>query len=91
LKWALHAVEAVVYIHTKRVIHRDIGPGNLLLDKDLNVTLFTSRQIWSSKMLPLLTFRFVLSAFLVDQLDFTNIQGTLFTAMAQTPSLFLAQ
>jgi serine/threonine protein kinase len=37
LKWALHAAEAVAYIYTKRVIHCDIGPGNLLLDKDLNV------------------------------------------------------
>jgi serine/threonine protein kinase len=37
LKWALHAAEAFAYIHTKRVIHCDIGPGNLLLDRDLNV------------------------------------------------------
>lgn len=37
LKWALHAAEAVAYIHMKRVIHCDIGPGNLLLDRDLNV------------------------------------------------------
>lgn len=37
LKWALYAAEAVAYIHTKRVIHCDIGPSNLLLDKDLNV------------------------------------------------------
>jgi len=37
LKWALHAAEAVAYIYTKRVIHCDIGSGNLLFDKNLNV------------------------------------------------------
>ena len=39
LKWALQAAEAVAYIHTRRVIHCDIGVGNLLLDKDLNIRL----------------------------------------------------
>lgn len=39
LKWALQAAEAVAYIHTKGVLHCDVGVGNLLLDKDLNIKL----------------------------------------------------
>jgi len=39
LKWAMQAAEAVTYIHTKDVLHCDIGVGNLFLDKDLDIRL----------------------------------------------------
>jgi serine/threonine protein kinase len=39
LKWALQAAEAVAYVHTKCVLHCNIGVGNLLLDKNLNIKL----------------------------------------------------
>ncbi|MCJ1473155.1 hypothetical protein MMC13_001806 [Lambiella insularis] len=39
LKWAMQTAEAVAYIHTKGVLHCDVGVGNLLLDKDLDIKL----------------------------------------------------
>ena len=39
LRWAREAAEAVAYIHSKHVIHRDISVGNLLLDKDMHIKL----------------------------------------------------
>jgi serine/threonine protein kinase len=51
LKWGWHVAEAVAYIHIKRVIHCDIGPGNLLLDKDLNVRVsdFQGRLLYPDR------------------------------------------
>jgi hypothetical protein len=39
VRWSHQAAEAVAYIHKKNVIHCDVSPRNLLLDKDLNVKL----------------------------------------------------
>lgn len=39
LTWCRQAAEAVAYTHSKRVLHCDIRPRNLLLDKDLNLKL----------------------------------------------------
>lgn len=39
LSWCQETAEAVAYIHTKRVLHCDIQPTNLLLDKDLHIKL----------------------------------------------------
>lgn len=39
LKWCRQAAEAVAFVHSRRVIHCDIRPRNLLLDKNLNVKL----------------------------------------------------
>ncbi|MCJ1382442.1 hypothetical protein MMC17_005555 [Xylographa soralifera] len=39
LKWAMQTAEAVAYIHTKGVLHCDVGVGNILLDKDLDIRL----------------------------------------------------
>ena len=35
----MQAAEAVAYIHTKGVLHCDIGVGNLLLDQNLDIKL----------------------------------------------------
>ncbi|OBT45949.1 serine/threonine protein kinase [Pseudogymnoascus sp. WSF 3629] len=39
LAWCREATEAVVHIHSKRVIHCDIQPTNLLLDETLHLKL----------------------------------------------------
>ncbi len=39
LRWPCQAIEAVVVIHSKGVIHCDIKPSNLLLDEELNAKL----------------------------------------------------
>jgi serine/threonine protein kinase len=39
LAWYRETAEAVAWIHTHRVLHCDIQPTNLLLDKDLHVKL----------------------------------------------------
>jgi serine/threonine protein kinase len=39
LTWCRQAAEAVAYAHSKRVIHCDIRPRNLLLDKNLDLKL----------------------------------------------------
>lgn len=39
LSWCREAAEAVAHIHSKRVLHCDIQPTNLLLDKKLHVKL----------------------------------------------------
>lgn len=38
-KWAQQAAEALAFIHDKGVIHCDIHPNNLLLDKQLDIQL----------------------------------------------------
>ncbi|KAE9966140.1 hypothetical protein BLS_007198 [Venturia inaequalis] len=39
LSWCREAAEAISYIHSRRVLHCDIQPTNLLLDKDLHIKL----------------------------------------------------
>jgi hypothetical protein len=39
LNWCREATEAVAWIHTRRVLHCDIQPTNLLLDKELHIKL----------------------------------------------------
>ncbi|KAK3302308.1 kinase-like domain-containing protein [Chaetomium strumarium] len=39
LCWCPEAAGAVAWIHTRRVLHCDIQPTNLLLDKDLHIKL----------------------------------------------------
>ncbi len=39
LSWCREAAEAVAYIHSQSVLHCDIQPTNLLLDKDLHLKL----------------------------------------------------
>ncbi|AEO60413.1 hypothetical protein MYCTH_2309609 [Thermothelomyces thermophilus ATCC 42464] len=39
LCWCREAAEAVAWIHARRVLHCDIQPTNLLLDKDLHIKL----------------------------------------------------
>jgi hypothetical protein len=39
LSWCREAAEAVSHIHSRRVIHCDIQPTNLLLDEDLHIKL----------------------------------------------------
>ena len=39
LSWCREAAEAVAYTHSKRVLHCDIQPGNLLLDDKLHIKL----------------------------------------------------
>lgn len=39
LVWCREVVEALVHIHSKKVIHCDIRPENLLLDTDLHIKL----------------------------------------------------
>ncbi|KAI9791930.1 MAG: hypothetical protein M1835_008166 [Candelina submexicana] len=38
-RWSRQAAEAIAYIHTKKVIHCDIGLRNFLLDQNLDVKL----------------------------------------------------
>ncbi|KAM3426053.1 hypothetical protein MY4824_010113 [Beauveria thailandica] len=37
--WCREVVEAVVHVHSKRVIHCDINPTNILLDENLDIKL----------------------------------------------------
>ncbi|KJZ71538.1 hypothetical protein HIM_09076 [Hirsutella minnesotensis 3608] len=39
IRWCREIIEAVEHIHSKRVIHCDINPTNILLDKNLNIKL----------------------------------------------------
>ncbi|KAL4790660.1 kinase-like protein [Aspergillus venezuelensis] len=39
ISWCREATEAVVYVHSKNVLHCDIQPTNLLLDKGLHIKL----------------------------------------------------
>jgi len=39
VSWCLEAAEAVAHIHSRRVIHCNVSPSNLLLDQDLHVKL----------------------------------------------------
>ncbi|QDS67521.1 hypothetical protein FKW77_002111 [Venturia effusa] len=39
LSWCREAAEAVAHIHSRRVLHCDIQPTNLLLDEDLHIKL----------------------------------------------------
>ncbi|KAG5928505.1 hypothetical protein E4U42_000536 [Claviceps africana] len=39
ITWCREIIEAVEYIHSKRVIHCDINPTNILLDKHLHIKL----------------------------------------------------
>ncbi|OAA61938.1 Protein kinase-like domain protein [Niveomyces insectorum RCEF 264] len=39
LSWALQAAEGLAYVHSKHVLHCDMGPGNLPLDERLQVKL----------------------------------------------------
>lgn len=50
LAWCREAAEAAAWIHSRRVLHCDIHPWNLLLDDDLHVKLadFQGRQLSES-------------------------------------------
>ena len=50
LVWCREAAEVVAFIHTRRVLHCDIQPTNLLLDADLHVKLsdFQGRHLSES-------------------------------------------
>lgn len=52
LKWARQAAEAVAYIHSKNVIHCDLGVHNLMLTANLDTKLidFQSRLLASDGM-----------------------------------------
>ena len=47
LAWCRETAEAVVYIHSKRVLHCDLQPTNLLLDEKLHIKLadFQGQQL----------------------------------------------
>ena len=47
LTWCREAAEAVAWIHTRRVLHCDIQPTNILLDEELHVKLsdFQGKQL----------------------------------------------
>ena len=40
LVWCRETAEAVAFTHAQRVLHCDIQPTNILLDKDLHIKLF---------------------------------------------------
>ncbi|KAI9707810.1 MAG: hypothetical protein M1836_000772 [Candelina mexicana] len=50
LKWARQLTDVLRYVHSKRVIHCDLGTHNILLDKDLDIKLidFAGSSIDSS-------------------------------------------
>lgn len=39
LKWADQILDAVVYIHSNHVVHRDINPANIMLNKDEDIVI----------------------------------------------------
>jgi serine/threonine protein kinase len=47
LTWCREATEAVAWIHARRILHCDIQPTNLLLDKKLHIKLsdFQGKQL----------------------------------------------
>lgn len=38
-KYALQLLDAIEYMHSKKVFHRDLKPENILLDSDMNIKL----------------------------------------------------
>ncbi len=40
-KWFGQMVEALAFVHSKKVIHRDLKPSNIFMTKDLDICIGT--------------------------------------------------
>lgn len=82
LTWCRQATEAVAYTHSKRVLHHDIRPLNLLLDKnrDLKLANFQGRHLSMDREILLNGFSGKLSKFPSprDPPDYADIKTDVF-------------